>query len=144
MTELRRLSFIKPTIDTPFHIDFNWWKTHDNNWRVFLFSCLCQEHQSVFMNDQNDIPVDWIDPETAEVQTVDGLQHILMLHCAKQPGFLSENSTLVDSSFRVFVANGNTPLPIRDLAKIINRPAETILKTLSGQQVYKGLRPYNS
>ncbi len=144
MTEIRRLSFIKPTLSTPFHIDFNWWKSHDNNWRIFLFSCLCSEHQALFMNEQNDIPIDWIDPETAEVHSVDGLQHILMTHCAKQPNFLKDSSTLVDSAFKVFLANGNTPLTAHELSKIIGRPADIILRTLSGHQVYKGLRPYNS
>jgi hypothetical protein len=144
MTEIRRLSFIKPTLDTPFHIDFNWWKSHDNNWRVFLANCLCKEHQPLFMYEQNDIPIDWIDSETAEIQTVDGLQHILMEHCAKQPEFLSENSTLVDNTFRVFLANGNTPLSVKELSAKINKPAEIILKTFSGHQVYKGIRPFDS
>ena len=31
--------------------------------------------------------IDWVDPETAEVTQVDGIQHILISHCAKQEGF---------------------------------------------------------
>jgi hypothetical protein len=29
-----------------------------------------------------------------------------------------------------------------DLSAMLNRPAETILRTLAGSRVYKGIRPY--
>jgi hypothetical protein len=85
--------------------------------------------------------VDWVDPETAEVQQVDGMQHVLITHCAKQPGFISEHTVLVDTAFRIFLANGNTPLSSLELARQLNKSPETILKTLSGIRVYKGIRP---
>jgi hypothetical protein len=34
---IQRPSLIKPNLNTPFHIDFSWWKENDNNWRIFLF-----------------------------------------------------------------------------------------------------------
>ncbi len=141
MIEPKRFSLVKPTLTTPFHIDFEWWKTADNNWRVHLHDCLCSEHQAVFLSLEGEFWVDWIDPETAEVKKVDGLQHILITHCAKQVGFLTNNTTLVDAVFRAFLSNGNAPMSPNDLAAAINRPAETILRTLTGPQVYKGLRP---
>jgi hypothetical protein len=141
MVELKKFSLVKPTISTPFHIDFEWWKTHDNNWKLFLHSCLCPEHQAAFSNSGEDIVIDWIDPKTAEVKSLDGLQHILMSHCAKQENFLSSGFTLVDGVFRVFLSNGNSPLSPSDLEKVVGRPAETILRTLAGPQIYKGLRP---
>lgn len=141
MIDAKRFSLVKPTLETPFSIDFDWWKQHDNNWRVFLYSYLCPSHQSSFANAQEDIQVDWVDPETAEVRMVDGLQHVLMTHCARQPEFLSGNSSLVDSVFRVLLAHGNEALTPIELSKAINRPADTILRTLSGMQVYRGIRP---
>lgn len=141
MIDAKRFSLVKPTLDTPFSIDFDWWKQHDNNWRVFLFSFLCAEHQASFSESRNDIAIDWVDPETAEVRTVDGLQHVLMSHCARQSDFLSNTSALVDSVFRTLLAHGNEPMTPVELGKEINRPAETILRTLSGMQVYKGIRP---
>jgi len=141
MSEPRKLSLVKPTIDTPLHIDFTWWKQHDNDWHVFLKSCLCPDHQALFENTNMEIIIDWIDPETAEVQSVDGLQHILMTHCSKQADFISNNIGLVDSVFRVFLANGNTPLSSVELNRLINRSADTILRTLTSGRVYKGLRP---
>lgn len=141
MNDVKRFSLVKPTIDTPFHIDFAWWKNSDNNWRVYLYSCLCAEHQAAFTNLSDDIWIDFIDPETAEVQRLDGLQHILMTHCSRQPDFLTSISSMVDLVFRVLLARGNEPITPQELAKELNRPAETILKTLAGVQVYKGLRP---
>jgi hypothetical protein len=141
MNEAKRFSVVKPTVETPFQIDFDWWKQHDNNWHIFLYGYLCPEHHAVFANSDQDIRVDWVDPETAEVRTVDGLQHVLMAHCAKQPDFVTSNTALVDSVFRVLLANGNEPMTPIELGKAINRPADTILRTLSGMNVYKGIRP---
>jgi len=141
MSETRRFSLVKPTLETPFSIDFDWWKEHDNNWRVYLFSYLCPEHQTAFEGSSEDIWIDWIDPETAEVRQVDGLQNVLMSHCAQQEDFLTRNTTLVDSVFRVLLAHGNEPMTVVELGEAINRPPDTILRTLSGMQVYKGIRP---
>lgn len=139
--ETRRFSLIKPTLETPFSIDFDWWKEHDNNWRVFLFSYLCPEHQAAFQDSDQDIWIDWIDPETAEVRLVDGLQNILITHCAQQEDFLTRNTALVDSVFRVLLAHSNEPMTAVQLGQAINRPPDTVLRTLSGMQVYKGIRP---
>lgn len=141
MTEIKRYSLIKPTTKTPFFIDFTWWRSHDNNWRVYLHDSLCPEHRAAFENMEEDQCVDWIDPDTAEVQSVDGLQHILITHCAKQEGFLTAHTTVVDAVFRTLLANGNTPMSAEELSAQLHRPADVILRTLSGPQVYKGIRP---
>jgi hypothetical protein len=143
MTDAKRFSLVKPTIETPLHIDFEWWKTHDNNWRVFLHSYLCAEHQETFSGLGETSYIDWVDSDTGEVQSVDGLQHVLITHCARQPNFINTNTALVDAVFRVFLANGNTPMSSAEISKHIGRPAETILRTLVGPTVYKGLRPYH-
>jgi len=144
MNESTRFSLVKPTQDTPFHIDFQWWKQHDNNWRISLLDCLCSEHKIIYSNLEEDHWVDWVNPETAEVNKMDGLQQVLMVHCARQPGFLTVNTTLVDAVFRAFLTCGNAALNPKELAAQINKPAETILRTLAGPQVYKGLRPYHN
>ncbi len=139
--ELKRSSLVKPTINTRFHIDFDWWQKNDCNWRVYLKSNLCQEHQETFNELNLDEKIDWVDPNTAEVQCVDGLQHVLITHCAKQPGFIGQHSSLVDSVFRIFLANGNTPMSSIELGERLGRPPEIIIKTLASGQVYKGIRP---
>lgn len=141
MAEIKRLSLVKPTIKTRFHIDFDWWIQNDRDWRVYLRSFLCPEHQQAFASMDDFDQVDWVDPETAEVQRVDGLQNVLITHCAKQRSFINQHSTLVDSVFRIFLANGNTPLTPEELAEQLGRDPNLLLRTLSGPRVYKGLRP---
>jgi hypothetical protein len=135
------MSIVKPTSKTRFHIDFDWWKQHDNDWRVHLLGCLCVEHQQMFQGRTSAAFVDWVDPQTAEVQRVDGLQHVLITHCARQSGFIDPHTTLVDAAFRTFLANGNIGLTSLELADRLHRQADTILRTFSSATVYKGIRP---
>jgi hypothetical protein len=139
----KRSSLVKPELTTPFKIDFEWWKNHDRDWRVYLRSFLCDEHREMYESLESGEMIDWVDPETGEVTQVDGLQHILITHCAKQENFLTSRTALVDSVFRVFLSNGNKPLTPEQLGDKLNRPASTILQTFSGFRVYKGIRPTN-
>jgi len=141
LVEIKRMSLVKPTLQTKFHIDFDWWRQHDRDWRVYLRNFLCPEHQQAFSDLDVSEQIDWVDPETAEVQLVDGLQNILITHCAKQRSFITQHTTLVDSVFRIFLSNGNISLTPEELAEELGRDPLVILRTLSGPRVYKGLRP---
>ena len=141
MPEVKRHSLVKPTLQTRYHIDFDWWGKNDRDWRVYLRNILCPMHQQAFADSMTDELVDWVDPDTAEVQRVDGLQNVLITHCAKEPSFYNEHATLVDSVFRLFLANGNTPMTPIELSERLGRQPENILNTLSGMRVYKGIRP---
>jgi hypothetical protein len=141
VTEVKRFSLVKPTLQTKFHIDFDWWSQIDNDWRVYLHSLLCLEHQQAYAEANIEELIDWIDPETAEIQHVDGLRHILITHCARQEGFITEHTTMVDAVFRVFLANGNIPQSSVELAERLGRPPEMIIRTLAGPRVYRGIRP---
>ena len=141
MAEVRRLSQVKPTVHTRLHIDFNWWSQYDNDWRVYLQGFLCPEHQKMFTDFQTSDLVDSIDPLTAEVQRVDGLQHILITHCSRSSGFITERTSVVDAIFKIFLATGNEPQSVLELAEKVNRPPDMILRTMTGGQVYRGIRP---
>ncbi len=141
MTEEKKYSLVKPSVNSPLSIDFEWWKKHDNNWRVYLHSCLCAEHQEQFADFEEVTMYDWIDMETGEIKQIDGLQHVLITHCAKQPDFITNNTAMVDAVFRVLLTNGNKPMTSTELSDKINRPAQTIVMTMTGPRVYKGIRP---
>lgn len=140
MTQVKRFSLVKPTLSTPFHIDFDWWSQNDREWRVHLRSCLPAEYQQAFADADTD-EVDWVDPETAEVQRVDGLQHVLINYAASNDDFITTRTTLVESVFRILLANGNNPLTATELGERLRRPPMTILRTIAGVRVYKGIRP---
>lgn len=144
MSEGKRTSLVKPSVDTPFHIDFDWWKKNERDWHVYLRSLLCAEHRDAFANAEEGQMIDWVDPATAEVKPVEGVQNTLMSHCVKQPDFLTEQTALVEAVFRLFLTNGNNPMSSGELGGRLNRPPVTILRTLTGGRVYKGIRPVSS
>ncbi len=138
------MSLLKPNLQTSFHIDFAWWEQNDRDWHVYLRSLLCADHQQILADMQEGTLIDWIDPQTAEVKPVDGIQHALMSHCALLPDFVTPHTTLVEAVFRIFLVSGNQPMSATALSEKLNRPAETILRTLTGTRVYRGLRPFNA
>ena len=142
-TEANKAGFlVRPTLETKFHIDYGWWERADRELEVYLRSHLCPEHQEKFVELDSQALVDYVDPETAEVTRVAGFQHTLMTHCARQPGYLTPQTSLVNAVFRVFMSNSNVPLTPLELGERLSRPARTILRTFSGRRVYKGIRPY--
>ncbi len=131
---------IKPTLQTKFHIDYDWWERDERDLRVYLLSHLSNEQQMFFQQNQNTEEIDWIDPQTAEVRRVDALT--MALHeAANSESFITEQTSLVDAVFRVFIRNNNIPMTPEELAEETGRQASMILRTLSGTRVYKGIRP---
>ncbi|MDF1499963.1 MAG: hypothetical protein P1P76_05815 [Anaerolineales bacterium] len=132
---------LRSTEDTKFHIDYDWWERSDRDLDVYLRSHLCPEHQDAYAEIDADAMVDTVHPETAEVTRVLGIQHTLITHCALQDDYLTPQTSLVNAVFRVFLSNGNIPMSPAELGEKLDRPARVILRTLSGQRVYKGIRP---
>jgi hypothetical protein len=135
------MSLLKPGVKTPFHIDFDWWMQNESDWHVFLRSLLCPQHQELLAGLEEGETIDWIDPNSAEVRQVDGIQHFLMTHCALEPDFENARTALVEAVFRTFIVNGNQPLTAEELGARLGRSAETIIRTIAGPRVYRGLRP---
>lgn len=131
---------IKPTLDTKFHIDYDWWEREDQELRVYLLSHLDPSQRAFFAEHRDTEEVDWVDPVTAEVRKVDALQRALK-EASKKEDFITPRTSLVDAVFRVFLANNNAPLTPLELSERIGRPPMTILRTLTGTTVYKGIRP---
>lgn len=135
------LRLVKPTLETPFQISRDWWEQAGRDFRVELRGHLCEEHRSVYEEHFDTEVIDWVDKKTGEVARVDGLQHIIQEHCSNQAEYLGEDIPLIDAVFRALVANGNRPLNSRELSELTGKPADRILRTLSGKRIYKGLRP---
>ena len=140
-TEAPRPSLVKPTFDTPFHIDFSWWRLNDRDWKVFLRGLLGQEQEEKLAEMTGEERVDWVDPRSGEVFQMDALQYLLSSHYTQQGESAEGGTSLIESIFRAFLKNGNNPMTARQLGEALNRPPQTILKTLSGMRVYRGIRP---
>lgn len=139
--QANRFRLVKPTLQTPFHIDFEWWKQNDRSWRVYLKSYLSEELQESLRTAGEDQLIDIIDPDTAEVHQVEALQHLLITHYANRDDFITESTTIAESIFRLLLANGNAPLTAVELGEKLGRDPKMVLQMLSGPRVYKGIRP---
>jgi hypothetical protein len=135
-------ALIKPTLDTTYHIDYSWWDRNDDL-RTYLLSHLPPEQRERISGSTEQRIVDFVDPDSGEVSQLDELQLAIQM-AARDPDFINPHTSVVDSIFRVFLANGNKPLSSVALGDAIGRPAQTILKTVSGARVYKGIRPVES
>lgn len=136
-------ALVKPTLDTTFHIDYSWWDRSGDDLRVYMLSHLSPEQRERLSAGGDDRVVDFIDPDTGEVSQLGELDLALQL-AARDPDFINPHASVVDSIFRVFLANGNLPLSPNQLGDLIGRSPATILKTISGARVYKGIRPVES
>jgi hypothetical protein len=143
MSDLPKPSFlVKPTLDTKFSIDYSWWDRHESeDLRIYLLSHLLPEQRDRISQAEAGQVVDFIHPETGEVSQLDELQLAIRV-AAADPHFINPQTSLVDSVFRVFLANGNTPQTPRQLAERTGRDASTILRTFSSTRIYKGIRPH--
>lgn len=137
-----RLTRFRPTVETKFHIDYDWWERSGRDFRLYLRDQLCDECRERFADHQNTEDVDWVDPETAEVRRTDALRECLRTQCANDPDYINERLPVASACFRIFLANNNAPLSPAELHELMPwKSADAILRTLSGGQVYLGLRP---
>jgi hypothetical protein len=136
-------NFVRPTLETQYHIDYDWWERSKGDLEHYMAQHLCAAHQAEFGgNFGSDKRFEWIDPKTGQILQVDTLQYVLLTHCSLEPDYITERTSLVDAVFRALLASGNRPMTPVELADRIGRSADTILRTLSGDEIYRGLRPY--
>lgn len=136
-------ALVKPTLDTKYHIDYPWWeKNTEEDLHTYILSHLLPEQREGLAQTTESVTMDFVDPITGEVLEVDEMGLAIQV-AARDPNFINQQTPLIDCLFRVFLANGNQPLSANELAERTNRPAATILKTVGGTRVYKGIRPYH-
>jgi hypothetical protein len=133
--------WVRPTLNTKYHIDFDWWDEQNLDFRSYLSAQLCESCRGKYAEHQSEM-VDWVDPSTGEVKRVDALWQALKSCCSGQPDYITENTPVTTAIFRVFLANDNTPLtPVELAEKLGHARPEVILRTLSGGPVYRGIKP---
>jgi len=132
---------IRPTTDTPFHIDYEWWTKDGRDLRTYLLSQIPGEMRDAYAGLDENTLIDTVDASTGEVKQQDSLLVSIRSVARQQTDFISSHTSIIDAVFRTFLMNDNRPLTVRELSHMLNRDASLILKTLSGGQVYKGIRP---
>ena len=133
--------YVKPTLDTKFHIDFDWWQENSRKLRVYLESQLCPECRDEYAKRPPE-EIDWVSLDTGEVRQVDILWHFIRTHCSQRPDYITDHIPLTTAVFRILIANDNTPLTPSGMHQILRRKSPSlILHTLGGRQVFMGIRP---
>jgi len=126
--------WVRPSVDTKFHIDLDWWHRQNKDIRIYLTQALCEECRQAYADLKDLGEVDSVDPETAQVVREDALWSTLRSCCSTKPSYIAPNTPIIDSIFLTFAANGNKPLSPRELyERLDRRPPETILRMLRGR-----------
>lgn len=129
----------RPTAETRFFIDYDWWERSNLDLKTYLYSRLDIGEDLQLEGD--DAKVDLIDPATGEVRQVDGFQYVLQTYFSQLPDDFAAQTSTVDAVFYVLLANGNQPMTAQAIAERLQKPVETVLRTLAGPTVYQGIRP---
>lgn len=133
--------YIKPTLETKFHIDFSWWQQPGKNLRASLQAHICPDSESDALDSEGKT-FDWISPLTGEVFEIDLLWHVLYKNCRSDPDFFDARIPLTTAIFRAFVINNNTPLTPVEIHEIIQKKSpDMILRTIGRGLVYDGIKP---
>lgn len=127
------------TADTKFYIDYSWWEEGHLDLRTYLLTRL-----SLGDDIGSELPaerIDLVDSKTGEVRQVDAFQYLVRSHFSRHENELASQGSLVDVVFSVLLANGNEPMTAAEIAARVHRPAELLIKTFGGSQIYHGIRP---
>jgi hypothetical protein len=130
----------RPTEASRFHIDFDWWERSGLDVKTYLYSRL-EIPAGPTSEDMRHDEVDLVDPDTGEVRRVDGFQYLMQTYLNQLPDNFLTRTSLVDGIFFVLLANANRPMTAAEIAAKVQRSPDVILRTLSGTQVYQGIRP---
>jgi hypothetical protein len=135
---------LRPDINTKFSIDYEWWAIQSRDVRVLTWEQLCPECKSKFGSGIDTGDIDWVDQDTGEITVVDGLTYSLRECCSRREDYITHTTPLAVSIFRLFIANGNTPLSAVELHEEIGRSDPgAILRLLLGKQMrtHYGIKP---
>jgi hypothetical protein len=130
----------KQTLDTKYHIDYDWWPTSGEDLRTNLLKQVPPEFKDAVLEQPEDREFDYIDPHTGRVSRIDPLLFALKV-AAESEEFLGKSVSLADAVFRVLLTTDNRPTSVREFATLTGRDGRTIL-TLLSSRVYYGIRPH--
>ena len=139
MAEVKRYSLVKPTLNTPFHIDLiGGVRTTRSGGFICAAACPWNISRPLpkRINRRSRLDRSGDGPGPAR----GGLQHTLINYAATNPDFITTQTSRGRIGLPDLPANGNTALTAAELGERLHRPPHTILRTISGIRTYKGIR----
>lgn len=133
---------LRPTLETPFHIDWGWFERNGIDVTLTRLDQLCYQCRNRFEHDDPTAQVDWVDSTTGEVFQVDAVSEAIMSHCQWKPDYINATTPLTAGIFRALLAHNNRPMKATELAQRLGRSdAETVLRVISGRDLKYGISP---
>jgi len=122
-------------METSWFIDLDWYQQYKRSFPSLARDCLCTKCYKRLHASENEIPANEI------IETIKGC-------CANDPQYITGNLPILESAFRILIANGNQPMKMEDLSKQLSerRGGDTyhtsprILYRLLTNDIYYGLR----
>jgi len=116
-------------------IDLNWYQQNNRSFLAVARSCLCPKCREQLKASEGEISAAELLTATRDC-------------CSKTPGFITDKLPLLESIFRLFLANDNQPLDLEELERQLNewhgedtyRTSAEILSRLLSHDQYYGLR----
>ncbi len=115
-------------------IDVGWYQRSNRSFSLQLQNYLCAKCRKKLGQDLSAVPLKKL------LKTIGDC-------CADTPGFISQKLPIMENLFRLFLADGNTPLSIEEIReKLVERLGDTyrtspeILSRLLAKDYYYGLR----
>jgi len=116
-------------------IDLDWLEQHNRSFLALAQGCLCSKCTKKQKGGAEPI---------SPAELISSIEDC----CAKSSGFITDKLPILDSIFRLFLANGNRPLSLQELSKQLAkwrgddspRTSVEILSRLLGDERYYGLR----
>ena len=119
-------------------IDFEWYRQRNRSFATLASGYLCPVCHKRLMTGETEVSPDEI---------VSAIRDC----CSKTPGFITSRLPILESVFRIFLANGNQPLTLEELGEALSeqlegetyRTSPEILHRLITHDQYYGLRELN-
>ncbi len=126
---------ISDQLKTRWFIDLDWYQQNNRSLSASAKNYLCPKCAQR------------LDAETKEIP-VDALLAAIKDCCSRTPGFITERLPILESAFRLFLANGNQPLSLEELGQRLSewrggdtyRTSAEILPRLLSKDEYYGIR----
>jgi hypothetical protein len=117
-------------------IDLDWLEQNNRSFLALAQGCLCPKCRERLEEGKGGIPAADL------ISTIKNC-------CSKTPGFITDRSPILESVFRLFLANGNQPLDLEKLGKqlaerrggVSQRTSTEVLSRLLSHDQHYGLGP---
>ncbi len=120
-------------------IDLDWYQPNNRSFSILAGCCLCAKCREQLKVEKGEVPADEL---LAAIKDC----------CSQEPHFITSESPILETVFRLFLANGNQPLDLEELGKQLSerwsgnpyRTSEEVLSRLLKSDRYYGIRQVQS